>query len=611
MVKKWIFETSSREKPSPVSRTDSSLSDISAWTTTSTVQEEEGSSSQDSLSLSLNPLKDKTGLIVQVAPPKAPVEPIAHVPCDIVLVIDVSGSMGCNAPVPANPGEQNENYGLSVLDLVKHAARTILETMDDGDRLGIVTFASEARIVQKLIPMDAKNKKRAERNINSMKPHDMTNLWHGLLKGIKLFSEGGEVNTGRVPTMMVLTDGMPNHMCPTQGYVPKLRAMEQLPASIHTFGFGYCLRSGLLKSIAEIGGGNYAFIPDAGMIGTVFVHAVANLQATFAINATLRLTYPAQVDLEETTGDSVVKQEAVTLHNENDEPKRLSILLGNIQYGQTRDIYLRVKAPENLDLETSNITATMEYSRMTSAVYRESAETSLLASTTTMPDPEIAYHISRSLICAFLASTIPLKHDGEHEALLSISPEKTEELETLIKTLPAHKFPDDAKNKSLVEDLSGAEPKGQISLALKNPNYYSKWGIHYLPSLLNAHTRQICNTFKDSGPLQYGADSPLFVACRDRLDAAFDNLPPPTPSNQAEATHHGRINMSSYNTSSGVCFVASTPVALASGRSVPIRALRRGVAVQTPSGARRVVAVLKTPKMMSKSWHKSMHCTPT
>jgi hypothetical protein len=42
--------------------------------------------------------------------------------------------------------------------------------------------------------------------------------------------------------------------------------MEQLPATISTFGFGYDLRSGLLKSIAEISGGDYSFIPDAGMI---------------------------------------------------------------------------------------------------------------------------------------------------------------------------------------------------------------------------------------------------------------------------------------------------------------------------------------------------------
>jgi len=54
--------------------------------------------------------------------------------------------------------------------------------------------------------------------------------------------------------------------CPQKGYVPKLRDAGELPTTIHTFGFGYNLNSGLLKSIAEIGGGNYAFIPDAGLI---------------------------------------------------------------------------------------------------------------------------------------------------------------------------------------------------------------------------------------------------------------------------------------------------------------------------------------------------------
>ena len=95
---------------------------------------------------------------------------------------------------------------------------------------------------------------------------DITNLWAGIQTGLKLFNESGEGSHGKMPALMVLTDGMPNHMCPAQGYVPKLRAMGDLPATVHTFGFGYSLRSGLLKSIAEVGGGNYAFIPDAGMI---------------------------------------------------------------------------------------------------------------------------------------------------------------------------------------------------------------------------------------------------------------------------------------------------------------------------------------------------------
>ncbi|WQF86703.1 Putative VWA-Hint protein, Vwaint [Colletotrichum destructivum] len=597
MVKKWFSRSSIEADPALVSRADSTKSDISTWTTTSTTIQGD-TLPEDDVALSIHPLPSKDGLIAKITPPKQPVKPIVHVPCDIVLVIDVSGSMGCNAPVPANPGEETENYGLSVLDLVKHAARTILETMDDGDRLGIVTFASKAKVVQKLTPMNKKNKALAEKNINGMRPIDATNLWHGLVEGIKLFNAGGEVNTGRVPAVMVLTDGMPNHMCPVQGYVPKLRGMEQLPASIHTFGFGYSLRSGLLKSIAEIGGGNYSFIPDAGMIGTVFVHAMANLQATYAINATLRLTFDASVDLQETSGDSVVKQEALTLPDEDGEPKQLSICLGNIQYGQSRDIFLQATTtgPEGLTPQGSIIKAVVEYSRMTSTVHRQTAEQSLLVPTT-LPESEIAYHLSRSKICSFLSSIIPIREDGEHEAKshISLGLAVREQLDSLIRDLPANKFPSDPQNRSLIEDLAGEQPKGQISLALTNREYYNKWGTHYLPSLLNAHTRQICNTFKDPGPLRYGVDSPLFIACRDRLDAAFDNLPAPTPSNEHMATHRGRVNMSSYNSSSGVCFVSSTPVQLASGRTVPIRALRRGAAVQTPSGRRRVVAVLKTP----------------
>ena len=150
--------------------------------------------------------------------------------------------------------------------------------------------------------MTEENKKKTLENIESMVPNDVTNLWHGILEGINLFKKASDTQTGRVPAVMILTDGLPNHMSvirshsplllpspgffllllvtyylnarqthrncrnPEQGFVPKLRSKAPIPAALHTFGFGYSLRSGLLKSIAEVGGGNYAFIPDAGMI---------------------------------------------------------------------------------------------------------------------------------------------------------------------------------------------------------------------------------------------------------------------------------------------------------------------------------------------------------
>jgi len=58
--------------------------------------------------------------------------------------------------------------------------------------------------------MDADNKKFMGAVIDCMKEEDQTNLWHGLMEGVKLFGDGA--NTGRVPAIMLLTDGCPNHM---------------------------------------------------------------------------------------------------------------------------------------------------------------------------------------------------------------------------------------------------------------------------------------------------------------------------------------------------------------------------------------------------------------
>lgn len=406
--------------------------------------------------------------------------------------------------------------------------------------------------------------------------------------------------------------------------------MGPLPATIHTFGFGYKLKSGLLKSIAEIGRGNYAFIPDAGMIGTVFVHAVANIQATFATNCTLNLTYRLPLVVETTTGQTV----------DQDAPKhvvesslsglmRLTVNLGNLQFGQPRDVYLSVKniaqAQQSL-ADPPMIKATLTYTAIDTepktTIYPFSSflpktmtvlhpsKTSVMRSivdTNSLSPSEIAYQESRALICGFLASLTPIGGQEEHTPLdPTCLTETVDNLTSMIQSCPAAQFKD-AHNQSLMEDLVGDSPKGQISLAIGNEDYYRKWGMHYLPSLLNAHQRQICNSFKDSGPQMYGVDSPLFIACRDRLDNAFDNLPAPEPSSFRHQVCRSRgvptlgpsmtpvFSMARYRNASGVCFAACTKVHLASGRTVKIRKLRRGMKVRTPAGTRKVAMVLKTP----------------
>lgn len=548
------------------------------------------------LDLQIHHIASKDALVVKIQPPKAPLKPISHVPCDVVLVIDISGSMCSSAPVPG----EGEDTGLSVLDLTKHAAFTIIESMDERDRLGIVTFETESRVVQALEPMTNGNKEQARKRIRALKPMGSTNLWHGMLDGIKLFEN--EEDSPRVPAIMVLTDGEPNHMCPAQGYIPKMRSMDPLPATIHTFGFGYSLRSGLLKSIAEFSGGNYAFIPDAGMIGTVFVHAVANLQSTFATNASLELKYASTLEIEQTLGDAVDKQAAV---DAGKGQMQLTIPLGNIQYGQSRDLWLRLKGTtQEKQISDYAIEATLTFEEAEKSVPSMSLARLGDCTTTTLSTDEAVYHESRALICSFISSLLPLGSDGEYRALTAEAKiaGKRQELARLIETLPGQDLTDNL-NKSLMEDLNGDLPKGQISLAISTPEFFIKWGRHFLPSYVNALTRQICNSFKDSAPLQFGSQSPLFIACRNRLDNAFDNIPAPPPS-RLVLRHNGGHNarsfsaapssMARYRNASGVCFAGSTLVELASGRIIEIRKLKRGSRVITPLGPRKVHLILKT-----------------
>lgn len=101
----------------------------------------------------IHPLPSKEGIIVRVIPPVEPAGgTMKRTPCDIVLVIDVSGSMDNQAPIPHEPGEPVEDNGLSVLDLTKHAAKTILETLDENDRLGIVTFSMQGKVGLAVFP---------------------------------------------------------------------------------------------------------------------------------------------------------------------------------------------------------------------------------------------------------------------------------------------------------------------------------------------------------------------------------------------------------------------------------------------------------------------------
>lgn len=278
--------------------------------------------------------------------------------------------------------------------------------------------------------------------------------------------------------------------------------------------------------------------------------------------------------------------------------KQLTIPLGNLQYGQSRDIILKYGPPEDDTHSNGSVLASLDCRTLDGSSTDLFAEANIEAATT-LPREVIQYHRTRADICAFLSSIFPLSNVSEHYVTsgTDLTSVKRTELEELIRRTETNKLTDEL-NASLLEDISGPDPSGQIKLALSSQEYFNRWGKHYLLSVLNAHQKQICNSFKDPGPLMYGKDSPVFIKCRDTLDFAFDNLPPPKPSNVVRDREGNtvvtKVDVRQYNRRGNPCFAGECSVELAGGSETSIETVRCGSKVWTPLGPREVVAVVAT-----------------
>ncbi|KAL2916721.1 hypothetical protein HK105_203838 [Polyrhizophydium stewartii] len=160
-----------------------------------------------------------------------------------------------------------------LLDIVKHAVKTLIAVLEPGDSLAIVTFTDDADVVDTLQPLYS------------------TNLWAGLSTGLDLLSTS-KLDPATMSGLFLLTDGVRN-LGPAKGDVAALEdyrtQKEGLPCVINTFGFGNSLASADLIAMARIGNGSFGFIPDASFIGTIFVNAAANLLSTAAKDCVMTL----------------------------------------------------------------------------------------------------------------------------------------------------------------------------------------------------------------------------------------------------------------------------------------------------------------------------------
>ena len=140
---------------------------------------------------------------------------------------------------------------MSIQDIVNHAVRTIITTLNSQSRIAVIAFDNEVIVIQDLTFMTEMNKSSLATKVKEIKPRGQTNLWGAILEALNILDR--REDKSRNTAVMPFTDGIPN-IKPARGEVPtlkRLRETKNFTTPIYPFGFGYNIEDRLLYDIAK------------------------------------------------------------------------------------------------------------------------------------------------------------------------------------------------------------------------------------------------------------------------------------------------------------------------------------------------------------------------
>ncbi|RME64084.1 MAG: VWA domain-containing protein, partial [Caldilineae bacterium] len=186
------------------------------------------------------------GFFLLLAAPAVDAGAQALVARDVILVLDVSGSM---------QGDKIEQ--------ARAAARYVVDHLNPDDRFNLVRFSTGVDVWQaRLQPVDADARQRAHQWIDATRATGSTDINRALLEALALLREP----TDRPAYILFLTDGLP-----TVGVQEPERILDNATTNapqdravrLFTFGVGYDVNTDLLDELSRSLGGTSTYVqPD-------------------------------------------------------------------------------------------------------------------------------------------------------------------------------------------------------------------------------------------------------------------------------------------------------------------------------------------------------------
>jgi Mg-chelatase subunit ChlD len=202
---------------------------------------------------------ENTPFVINLLAPESKEQEEKRVSADLICVIDISGSMG---------GEK--------ISLVKESLKILVDMMDQKDRIALVLFESQAKLLYDIDYLTPKNKTKVKDLINNIYAGGGTNIASGLEIAVEILKKQKENKTieeGRSSSIILLSDGQDNNMDDTQ-LGDKLKSLtkgEGLSFTLNTFGYGYDHDPKIMNKLANLRDGSFFVVEDYNKVGEYFV----------------------------------------------------------------------------------------------------------------------------------------------------------------------------------------------------------------------------------------------------------------------------------------------------------------------------------------------------
>ncbi len=241
--------------------------------------------------------------------------PHAHVPMDVSLVIDTSGSMA---------GAKIEN--------ARRAAGLLLDDLADGDIVSIVSFSDDARTLVEPTTLSTETRRSLKTRINQIQPNGSTNMFDGL--GLGESHVARAPNTHAVRRVVVISDGIAN-VGPSSPEALGALAERGLRfhAQVTSLGVGTDYDERTLNALAVRSTGRLYHLGEPKEMASLMQHELDLLRSTVATDAFVEIVPAPGVELTGVEG----------IRSERGEAGALKLPLGALFSGQHREALVRIR----------------------------------------------------------------------------------------------------------------------------------------------------------------------------------------------------------------------------------------------------------------------------